>query len=165
MYSICVPLHEKGYVLHFLFRFWCVCSLFIIYFLQLALSKINVKFRTSQESWTHGYHIVKNCKYTTPPLAFCCHLVWVDLTHIFQGYFAGTGAILWLPQCQRSNPEGYGPVYDMDILRIDGSNTTKERITKTSAYMMTYTLGPFMKIGHNGTGFGSHLGKSHYIWL
>ena len=28
-------------------------------------------------------------------------------THIFQGYFTGTGAI-WLPQCQWSNLEGYG---------------------------------------------------------
>ena len=29
-------------------------------------------------------------------------------THILQGYFTGTGAIIWLPQCQWSNPEGYG---------------------------------------------------------
>ena len=28
-------------------------------------------------------------------------------THILQGYFTGTGAIKWLPQCQWSNPEGY----------------------------------------------------------
>ena len=26
--------------------------------------------------------------------------------HIVQGYFTGTGAIIWLPQCQWSNPEG-----------------------------------------------------------
>ena len=29
-------------------------------------------------------------------------------THILQGYFTGTGAIIWLPQCQWSNPEWYG---------------------------------------------------------
>ena len=29
-------------------------------------------------------------------------------THILQGYFTGTGAIIWLPQCQWSNPEGHG---------------------------------------------------------
>ena len=29
-------------------------------------------------------------------------------THIFQGCFTGTGAIIWLPQYQWSNPEGYG---------------------------------------------------------
>ena len=28
--------------------------------------------------------------------------------HILQGCFTGTGAIMWLPQCQWSNPEGYG---------------------------------------------------------
>ena len=27
--------------------------------------------------------------------------------HILQGCFTGTGAIIWLPQCQWSNPEGY----------------------------------------------------------
>ena len=29
-------------------------------------------------------------------------------SHVLQGYFTGTGAILRLPQCQWSNPEGYG---------------------------------------------------------
>ena len=29
-------------------------------------------------------------------------------TRILQGSFTGTGAIIWLPQCQWSNPEGYG---------------------------------------------------------
>ena len=29
-------------------------------------------------------------------------------THIRQGYFSGTGAIIWLPQCQGCNLEGYG---------------------------------------------------------
>ena len=29
-------------------------------------------------------------------------------TDIFQGWFTGTGAIMWLPQWQWSNPEGYG---------------------------------------------------------
>ena len=32
----------------------------------------------------------------------------VNLTHILQGYFTGTGAIIWLPQCQWSNPEDKG---------------------------------------------------------
>ena len=30
--------------------------------------------------------------------------------HIHQGYFAGTGAILRLPQCQWSKPDGYGKI-------------------------------------------------------
>ena len=32
----------------------------------------------------------------------------VSFTHISQGYFHGTGAIMWLPQCQGSDPEEYG---------------------------------------------------------
>ena len=49
---------------------------------------------------------------------FCFVLLWlrhgclVDLCDAFiqilQGCFTGTGAILWLPQCQWSNPEGCG---------------------------------------------------------
>ena len=30
--------------------------------------------------------------------------------HIHQGCFAGTGAIVWLPQCQWSKPDGYGNI-------------------------------------------------------
>ena len=37
-----------------------------------------------------------------------CDLVFANFTHILQGYFTGAGAIVWLPQYQWSNPEGYG---------------------------------------------------------
>ena len=37
----------------------------------------------------------------------CGGLVPVNITNILQGYFTGTGAIIWLPQCQLSNPEEY----------------------------------------------------------
>ena len=30
--------------------------------------------------------------------------------HIYQGFFAGTRAIVRLPQCQRSKPDGYGKI-------------------------------------------------------
>ena len=43
------------------------------------------------------------CGYT---ISFCWIYV-VYLIHILQGCFTGTGAIIWLPQCQWSNPEGY----------------------------------------------------------
>ena len=32
----------------------------------------------------------------------------VSFSHILQGCFTGTGAIIWLPQCLWSNPEIYG---------------------------------------------------------
>ena len=35
-------------------------------------------------------------------------LVLVNFTHILQGYFTGNGAIIGLPHCQWSNPEGHG---------------------------------------------------------
>ena len=34
--------------------------------------------------------------------------IWYVYIYIIQGYFTGTGVILRLPQCQWSNPEGYG---------------------------------------------------------
>ena len=36
---------------------------------------------------------------------FCCGMVMVYLTHMFEDYFAGIRSIVWLPLCQRSNHE------------------------------------------------------------
>ena len=65
---------------------------------MLSRPQDNMKYMdsTSQELCTGSCLVV-----------FCCGLVPTDLTHILKGYFTGTGAI-WLPQCQWSNPEGYG---------------------------------------------------------
>ena len=35
-------------------------------------------------------------------------IIFDSFAYILQGHFTGTGAIIWLPQCQSSNPEGYG---------------------------------------------------------
>ena len=35
-------------------------------------------------------------------------VILLNFAPIFQGYLIGTGAIIWLPQCQSSNPEEYG---------------------------------------------------------
>ena len=34
-------------------------------------------------------------------------LALTNFTYVPQGFFTGTGAIMWLPQCQWSNPEVY----------------------------------------------------------
>ena len=49
-------------------------------------------------------------RYTSEICKQFMFLLWFvnSFTHILQGYFTGTGAIIWLPQCQWSNPEGYG---------------------------------------------------------
>ena len=42
--------------------------------------------------------------------AHFCVLLWLgvtDFSHIIQDSFIGIGAIVWLPQCQWSNPEEY----------------------------------------------------------
>ena len=55
-------------------------------------------YSASQGIYAHGSCCV----------VFCWNLVLVDFTHILQGYITGTGAIIWLPQCQWSNPDAYG---------------------------------------------------------
>ena len=50
--------------------------------------------------------------------------------HIHQGCFAGTGAIVRLPQCQWSKPDGYGKISQC-------ITTTKQ---KTCAYFLGYTV-------------------------
>ena len=37
--------------------------------------------------------------------------MYIPFTHILQGYFTGTGAIIRLPQCRWSNSEEYGSMY------------------------------------------------------
>ena len=51
-------------------------------------------------------------------------------THIHQGCFAGTGAIIRLPQCQWSKPGGYGKISQC-------ITTTKQ---KPCAYFLGYTV-------------------------
>ena len=41
-------------------------------------------------------------------VVLCNGLLCIRLIHILQGYFTGTGAIIWLPQCLWSNTEEYG---------------------------------------------------------
>ena len=50
----------------------------------------------------------------------------IDFTHILQGYFAGTGAIGWLPQCQQSNPEEYGKISRTKKKNKSNHNKTKQ---------------------------------------
>ena len=43
-----------------------------------------------------------------------CGWIPVDFTHILQGHFTGTREIIWLPQYQRSNPEEYGYIINLN---------------------------------------------------
>ena len=57
--------------------------------------------------------------------------------HIHQGYFAGTGAIVRLPQCQWSKPDGYGKISQC-------ITTTKHSKAKTVCIF----LGIYCKYGY-----------------
>ena len=60
--------------------------------------------------------------------------------HINQGCFAGTGAIVRLPQCQWSKPDGYGKISQC-------ITTTKHSKAKPCAYFLGYTVSQFT--GHS----------------
>ena len=74
----------------------------------------NTKIKSPWElNWKTPHHnaLREKCsqKYTVHPKKYAdgSGFVVLDFTHILQSYFTDTGAIIWLPQCQWSNPEGY----------------------------------------------------------
>ena len=44
-------------------------------------------------------------------VVYHCDWVIINFTHMLQGYFTYSGAVIWLPQCQWGSPEGYGQVH------------------------------------------------------
>ena len=70
--------------------------------------------------------------------------------HIHQGCFAGTGAIVRLPQCQWRKPDGYGKISQC-------ITTTKDSKTKT----MCLFLGIYCK---RGTLLGNCIRNSDFTW-
>ena len=85
---------------------------------QNALALASVSFLYC-ERVSRFVHMGGSATYNTSPklctqLMLCCVLLWSwiivinQFTHIFQASFTGTGAIIWLPQCQWSNPEECG---------------------------------------------------------
>ena len=62
-------------------------------------------------------------------------LTWIDtFTHILQGCFSGTVAVVRLPQCHCSNPEGYA--WYRPVCAKTQQNTTKRELC---AYFLGYT--------------------------
>ena len=66
----------------------------------------------------YSWHIVYPKKYAHGFVVLCFVVVMQSFImnshelfiHIYQGCFAGTGAIVRLPQCQWSKPDGYGKI-------------------------------------------------------
>ena len=71
---------------------------------------------------------------------FSSGLISVDFIHILQGYFTGTGAIIWLPQCQWSNLEGYGWINQWILLRYYIITTTNQSTTKPHGWFVRYNV-------------------------
>ena len=97
----------------------------------------------------HYVHTVYPKKYAHSFVVLCFVMVMQSFImnshevfiHIHQGCFAGTGAILRLPQCQWSKPDGYGKISQC-------ITTTKHSKAKTvSIFLGIYCM--FMRcIGH-----------------
>ena len=62
-------------------------------------------YSISQEICTRFYCALLCCGYAIVHNEFTC-----SIYHVHQGCFAGTGAIVRLPQCQWSKPDGYGKI-------------------------------------------------------
>ena len=88
--------------------------------LTLALGQLSENEMTSihQQRNSHGQRTVYPKKYAHGFVVLCFVVVMQSFImnshevfiHIHQGYFAGTGAIVRLPQCQWSKPDGYGKI-------------------------------------------------------
>ena len=81
------------------------------------------------KKYAHGFVVL--CFVVVMPSSIMnSHEVFI---HIHQGCFAGTGAIVRLPQCQWSKPDGYGKISQWIA-------TTKHSKAKTCAYFLGYTV-------------------------
>ena len=90
------------------------------------------KFRSREERqvWAFSHtsmmdsEITDICRYAKElaQLPLCCVMLGYGTGQVrsyLLVYFTGTGAIVWLPQCQWSNPERYGYIDHIDPLGID----------------------------------------------
>ena len=74
---------------------------------ELPRKSVGMSFTTVYpKKYAHGF-VVRCFVVVTQSFIMNSHEVYV---HIHQGCFAGTGAIVRLPQCQWSKPDGYGKI-------------------------------------------------------
>ena len=94
-----------------------------------------------------SYHTVYPKKYAHGFVVLCFVVVMQSFImnshevfiHIHQGCFAGTGAIVRLPQCQWSKPDGYGKISQC-------ITTTKHNKAKTVCiFLGIYCMSPFSR--------------------
>ena len=114
----------------------CMCKMHGAY----IASKFSINAGNLPTSSTCRPHTVYPKKYAHGLVVLCFVVVMQSLImnshevfiHIHQGCFAGTGAIVRLPQCQWSKPDGYGKISQC-------ITTTKHSKAKT-VHTHTHTL-------------------------
>ena len=108
--------------------------------------------------------------------SFCCALLWLStgrFAHIFQGCFFGAGAIVWLPQCQWSDPEIYRQMYYINPLGTPKYNRNKTQHNK-NIFIFHGTVWPikqapgfvvFCFVWWGALPFAAYLCDSSSCWL
>ena len=81
------------------------CAYFLGYTL-LCVASVECSTIVYPKKYAHGF-VVLCFVVVTQSFIMNSHEVFI---HIHQGCFAGTGAIVRLPQCQWSKPDGYGKI-------------------------------------------------------
>ena len=115
--STCWTKTENAYHPWFYF-FGCNKKLFIHYYYRMALlgsQRITdvthgTRYSISQKICTRSCCALLCCGYAIVHNEFTCIHEFTVFIHIHQGCFAGTGAIVRLPQCQWSKPDGCGKI-------------------------------------------------------
>ena len=95
----------------------------------------------------------------------------VHFTHVLQGCFTGTGAIIWLPQCQWSNPEVCGGISHMNPL--GAANITTMIQSNPDSKVHGANLGPTwvllaphgLHVGPMNLAFKEHTPVCIFYWI
>ena len=100
---------------------------------------VHILYTVYPKKYAHGF-VVLCCVVVMQSFIMNAHEVFI---HIHQGCFAGTGAIVRLPQCQWSKPDGHGKISQCII-------TTKQSKAKTvcmflGIYCRTFGVGLLQK--------------------
>ena len=105
--------------------------------------------------------ICKCFKFVVP----CCGLVSHNSTHILQGYFTDTVAIIWLPQCQWNDTGGYenvSRVTNMNWLYIPNKPSHDKTIYICILCNIVHWLVAFVNTATTGS-MALFLGVNHYL--
>ena len=129
--------YDIGYAIWFLLWFkqaLCYLCLETVTFANSGGGNKNVRFHTVYPNkYAHGF-VVLCFIVVIQSFIMNSHEVFI---HIHQGCFAGTRAIVRLPQCQWSKPDGYGKISQC-IIAI---STAKQNRVHISWDILYYCLG------------------------